>query len=167
VVVAVGVALAVTATAVAGIVIEEKPVALVTRNLVMHNGKPFVPLADLARALGGTSRWDPARVKYEIQPGPNGVLLFNRGALGALGPGGGPEHKAHDMAASQNAVKLSIGGQDVSIDEQERVMLRPPDPAISLDFLARMLGGKAKIDPGTGMWVLPRGGPGDPMMFTK
>jgi len=87
--------------------------------------------------------------------------------LGALGPGGGPEHKAHDMAASQNAVKLSIGGQDVSIDEQERVMLRPPDPAISLDFLARMLGGKAKIDPGTGMWVLPRGGPGDPMMFTK
>ena len=44
-------------------------------------------------------------------------------------------------------------------------MLRPPDPAISLNFLARMLGGKAKFDPGTGMWVLPHGGPGDPMRF--
>lgn len=142
-----------------------RPASLVTPNLVTHNGLPFVPLSELARALGGTGRYDPVRNRYEIQPGPTGVLLFNPGMLSMLGPGGDPEHLAHGQAANQNAFKLGIGGQDVSIDEQERVMLRPADPAISLKFLARLLGGQARFDSGKGMWVLPPGGPGSPIRF--
>ncbi len=153
------------ASASAGIVIEERPVSLLTKNLIMHKGQPFVRLADLARALGGTGRYDPVKARYEIQPGPNGVLALNRGALAALGPGGDPEHVAHGQAANQNTFKLGIGGGDVGIEEEDKVLLRPADPAISLRFLARLLGGQAKFDAGKGTWVLPHGGPGSPLMF--
>ncbi|MGD1147651.1 MAG: hypothetical protein ABR961_06870 [Thermoanaerobaculaceae bacterium] len=142
-----------------------RPASLVTANLVMSKGLPFVPLSDLARALGGTGRYDPVKNRYEIQPGPNGVLLVNPGMLSMLGPGGDPEHAAHGKLASQNAFRLGIGGQDVMIDDEEHLLLRPADPAISLKLLARLLGGQARFDPGTGAWVLPHGGPGSPLRF--
>jgi hypothetical protein len=152
----------------AGIVIEDKPVSLVTNNLVMSKGLPFVPLSDLARALGGTGRFDAARNRYDIQPGANGILLVNSSPLAAQGnrmvPLGDPRVVGERQLASQNAFKLGIGGQDVMIDE-EHLMLRPADPAISLKFLARLLGGQAKFDPGTGTWVLPHGDPGSPLRF--
>ncbi len=149
----------------AGVVAEDKPVSLVTRNLVTHDGMPFVRLADLARALGGSGRWDPARARYEIQPGPNGVMLFNGGLLPTLGPGGDPERLKRNLPAAQNAFRISIGGRDVAIDEEDGVMLRPADPAVSLNFLAGLLGGKARFDPGRGSWVLPPGGSGTPLRF--
>lgn len=142
-----------------------RPASLVTANLVLHNGLPFVPLSELAKALGGTWRYDPAKARYEIQPGPNGVLLVNPGGLSALGPGGNPGPLAHGQVASQNAVRLSLGGQDVMIDNYEYWLMRPADPAISLNFLARLLGGQARFDSGRSAWVLPAGGPGSPLRF--
>ena len=138
-----------------------RPVSMVTANLVMSNGMPFVPLSELAKALGGTGRYDPVRLKYEIRPGPNGVLLVNPGSLATLGAG----QISRGRLAAQNALRLSIGGQDVMIDDEEHLLLRPADPAISVRFLARLLGGQAKFDPGTGAWVLPPGGPGSPLRF--
>ena len=164
--VVVAVASLVTAvTVTAGITIEDKQDSLVTANLVLHNGLPFVPLSELAKALGGTWRYDPAKARYEIQPGPNGILLVNPGGLSALGPGGNAGPLAHGQVASQNSVRLSIGGQDVMIDNYEFVLMRPADPAISLKFLARLLGGQARFDSGRGAWVLPPGGPGCPLRF--
>ena len=161
--VAAGVALAAAATAIAGVVVEEKPVSLVTNNLVMHAGRPFVRLADLARALGGNGRWDPARLKYEIQPGPVGVLQFNPGALGPLAVRGTP--RLAGQAAGRNSFELGIGGQDVMIGDEEHVLLPPADPAVALNFLARLLGGQARFDSGRGAWVLPPGGAGTPLRF--
>src|SRR5512135_1580271 len=97
--VAAGVALLVAGAG--GIVIEDKPVALVTNGLVMHAGKPFVRLADLARALGGTGRYDAAHRTYEIQPGAGGALAANPGLLSALGPGGDPERLKGRLIATQ------------------------------------------------------------------
>ncbi len=152
-------------TTTAGIVVEDKPVSLLTKNVIMQHGQPFVRLADLARALGGTGRYDPVKARYEIQPGASGVLVANPGLLAALGPGGDPEHAANIHAGSQSSLKLGIGGQDVMIDDEEHLLLRPGDPAISLRFLARLLGGQARLDSGKGMWVLPPGGPGSPLRF--
>jgi len=162
---ATAVALALVTGATAGIVIEDKPVSLVTKSLAIHAGKPFVRLADLTRALGGTGRYDPARQRYEIQPGANGVLIVNPGFLSTFGPDGDPEHLAHGHAASQNAFRLGIGGQDVMIDDEEHLLLTPSDPAVSLSFVARLLGGRARLDGTKGTWVLPPGGPGTPLRF--
>ncbi len=159
------VALAAAPIVTAGIVVEDKPVALVTANLVMNGGRPFVRLADLARALGGTGRYDAVHRSYEILPGSGGALIANPGLFSALGPGGDPGRLGGRLVATQNAFRLSIGGRDVGIEEEERVMLRPADPGVSLSFLARMLGGTARFDPGKGSWVLPPGGPGTPLRF--
>ncbi len=142
-----------------------RPASLVADNLVMHGGKPFVRLADLARALGGTMRYDPAKLRYEIQPGTNGALLLNPGLLPAHGPDGDPERPGRGGAASRLAFKLGMGGQDVMIDEEDEILLRPGDPAVALDFVARLLGGRARLDAGKGAWLLPPGGPGSPLRF--
>jgi len=157
------VALVLAAPGVAGVVVEEKPVSLVTSNLAMHGGRPFVHLSELARALGGTGRYDPARQRYEIQPGPNGALLVNSGAVGALSSR--LNTKGAPRVAGQNSVKLGFGGGDVEIDNSELVLLYPADPEISLAFLARLLGGQARFDPSKGSWVLPPGGPDTPLRF--
>ncbi len=161
--VAAGFAFVAAATAIGGIAIEEKPASLVTSNLIMHAGRPFVPLGELARALGGSGRYDPVRLRYEIQPGAAGVLLVNPGALGALLPAPGARGGA--PATHQNSVRLGIGGREVMIEGSELVLLRPTDPAVSLNFLARLLGGQARFDPGRAAWVLPPGGPGSPLRF--
>ncbi len=160
-----GAALLAAAAATAGIAIEDKPVALVTGNIVMHAGQPFVPLSELAKALGGTGRYDPARLRYEIQPGPNGVLISNPGLLSAQRPGGGPDRPGRGRTADRNAFSLAIGGGEVSVDDVDDILVRPGDPAVSLGFLAHLLGGKARFDPGRGSWVLPPGGSGTPLRF--
>ncbi len=142
-----------------------RPVSLLTNNLVMHGGRPFIALSELARALGGHGTWDAAKLRYEIQPGPNGALKLNAGPLAALGPGGDPERRLKRQVARRNAFTLGFGGHDVTIDEEEHEMLRPGDPAISLDALARLLGGRARLDTTKGTWVLPLGGPGTPLQF--
>jgi hypothetical protein len=142
-----------------------RPASLVTNNLVMQGGRPFVALSDLARALGGTGRYDPARLKSEIQPGPNGVLVLNPGAMAAHGGGGDPHRLGGGQAGSHPSFGLRIGGQDVMFDDGESILLRPGEFAISLNFLARLLGGQARFDPGRGAWVLPPGDPGTPLSF--
>jgi len=166
--------------AVAGVVVEEKPVSLLTRNLVMRNGKAFVPGSDLARALGGTGRYDPVRLKYEIRPGARGLLKVNPGALASLAPSarnvrgvtrlegpdsgtGGQPNPNH--VAAQSSFKLNLGGGDVMIEEEEHVMLRPGELGFSIELIGRLLGGQARFDPNKGGWVLPRGGPGSPLAF--
>ncbi|MDD5564629.1 MAG: hypothetical protein PHQ91_13030 [Thermoanaerobaculaceae bacterium] len=158
-IVAVGVALAAAATAGAGIIVQEKPVSLLTNTLVMHAGRPFVPLSELARALGGSGRYDPVRLRYEIRPGAAGLLQFNPGGLGALGI------RRLDGQVPGPSFSLRIGGQDVAIEDQDHVLLPSGDPAVSLSFLARLLGGLARFDPSRGAWVLPPGGAANPLRF--
>ncbi len=136
-----------------------RPASLVTPNLVMHGGRPFIALSELARALGGIGRYDPARLRYEIQPGSSGVLLVNPGAL-ATGPGA----NGHGTAG-QNPLRLAFGAGEVVVPESEVVLLRPADPEISLGLLAGLLGGQARFDASKGFWVLPPGGPGTALRF--
>ena len=140
-----------------------RPASLVATNLMMQGGRPFVAPADLARALGGSGRWDPARLRYEIQAGPGGVLAANPGALAAFAA----LNARHGVppAAGDRSVVLSIGGAGVAIESSEVVMLRPAEPAISLSFVARLLGGQARFDAGKGIWVLPAGDQGTPLRF--
>lgn len=148
--------LALTIPATAGIAIEEKPASLITRNIVMQKGQPFFPLSDLARALGGSLRFDRARHRYEIQPGPNGILQLNSGPLSAL---------ASRQAPSRESTRLGLGGGDVMIDNSELVLLQPADPLVSLNLLARLLGAQSRFDAAKGLWMLPPGGPGSPLKF--
>lgn len=142
-----------------------RPASLVTNNLVMQGGRPFVALSDLARALGGTGRYDPVRLRYEIQPGPNGVLVLNPGPMAAYGGGGDPHRLIRGQAATHPPLALRIGVQDVMFDDAESILLRPGEFAISLNLLARLLGGQARFDPGRGAWVLPPGDPSTPLSF--
>ncbi len=142
-----------------------RPASLVTNNLIMQGGRPFIALGDLARALGGTGRYDAVRLRYEIQPGPSGVLLVNPGALSAIGFGGDAGQLASASSAALSSFKLLIGGQDVNVPREDRMMLRPAVPGISLDFLAHLLGGRARFDAGKGIWMLPAGDAGTPLRF--
>ena len=142
-----------------------RPASLVTNNLVMQGGRPFVALSELARALGGTGRYDPVRLRYEIQPGPNGVLMLNPGPMAAYGLGGDPHRLAAGQAGVHPSFALRIGGQDVMFGDGEAILLRPGECAISLNFLAHLLGGQARFDPGRGAWVLPQGDARTPLSF--
>jgi hypothetical protein len=166
--------------ALAGITIEEKPVSLLTKNVVMRNGKAYIPGGDLARALGGTARYDEANRRFAIQLGSRGMLTSNPGALAALAQqshaprglarmedpdsGTGGQANLHQVAG-QTAFKLSFGGSDVMIEEEEHVLLRPGEHAFSIELLGRLLGGQSRFDPNKGGWVLPPGGPGSPLSF--
>ncbi len=142
-----------------------RPLSLVTANIVMQGGQPFVRLADLARAMGGSVRLDPARVRYEIQPGAAGVLLVNAGKLATLGGAGAPGGAAPGQAARRNAFGLAIGGHNVAIAEEDRLFLTPADAAVSLRFLARLLGGQPRFDASKGIWLLPAGDAASPLRF--
>ncbi len=139
-----------------------RPASLVARNLVMHKGQPFVRLGDLARTLGGTLRGEPGAQRFEIQPGAAGVLQVNPGALGAVA--GGPP-VASPRGTERNAFRLAIGGREIGIGPEDRLLLSPSEPAVSLRFLARLLGGQATFDAGKGVWLLPAGGPATPLRF--
>jgi hypothetical protein len=149
--------LAMAGTAPAGIAIEEKPVALISKNLVMRNGKPFVPLPDLAKALGGSGQFDQVKRRYAILPGSNGVLRTNPAAIAARG-------RIVPKGLNATSVAISFGGLDVMIDDFEVIMLRPAEPALSLNALASLLGGTAKLG-AKGTWEIPPGGPGSPLAF--
>ncbi|HVN77060.1 MAG TPA: hypothetical protein VMT19_12135 [Thermoanaerobaculaceae bacterium] len=140
-----------------------RPASLVTSNLVMLGGRPFVALSDLAKALAGTGHYDPVRLRYEIRPGPNGVLVVNPGAFSALALAPGALRTL--PADHRNPVNLAIGSAEVTIPASEGATLRPGEAALSLDFLARLLGGQARFDSSKGFWELPAGGPSTPLRF--
>lgn len=151
--------LAVPVVASAGIIVEDKPVSLISRNLVMEQGVPCIPLADVARALGGTLQVDLQRGLLKITPGQAGALKLNPSSPMLV-----RSDAAAGLAAGQNGVILRLGGGDVMFEEFEFILLRP-SPLMPLPLLARLLGGTARLDPTKNMWVLPRGGPGDPLAF--
>ena len=142
-----------------------RPASLVTTNLVMQRGQPFVRLSDLARALGGALRHDAAENRFDIQPGGSGLLQVNIGALAALAPAAAPGHPGSARVGDRAAFKLAVGGRDLGVGAEDRLLLSPSDPAVSLRFLARLLGGQATFDPGKGVWMLPAGGPATPLRF--
>ncbi|MEW6336042.1 MAG: hypothetical protein AB1625_01460, partial [Acidobacteriota bacterium] len=180
---AAGVAAVLAAAAFAGIVLEDRPVSLLTKNLVMRNGKAYVPGADLARALGGTGRYDAGKLRYEITPGANGLLKVNPGALRSIiepnnrpnsimNPNDrrlSPKLEAPDsdaggkvklgQAPALHAVRLNLGDRDLVLEEDEHIVLHPGELGFSLGLLGRLLGGGARLEPSSGAWLLPPGGP--------
>ncbi len=157
--------LALALPALAGIAIEDKPASLVSSALVMHRGRPFLRLADLARSLGGSGNYQPAGHRYDIQVGGGGVLVLNPGGVAAAGFGPDLRGPGRGRPARQNALALGLGGQDVLVGDEEFVLLRPDDPAVSLDVLARLLGGRPRFDQARGLWFLPPGNRASPLRF--
>lgn len=139
----------------AGITIEEKPASLVSANVVMEQGVPCIPLADVARALGGTLQVDLKKRILTITPGQGGALKLNQSQLSA---------SVRPPAVGQKGVLLRMGGGGVMFDEFELILLRP-NPLMPLKLLAGLLGGTARFDAASKMWVLPKGGPGNPLQF--
>ena len=74
-----------------------------------------------------------------------------------------PNRWALGLAVIENG--HPIGVQDVMFDDAESILLRPGEFAISLNLLARLLGGQARFDPGRGAWDLPPGDPSTPLSF--
>lgn len=155
----------------AGVVVEDKPVSLLSANVVMERGVPCIPLADLARALGGTLRVNLEQRLLVITPGPSGLLKANPARLTGFAqaqrlrrPPGGQERLSEAQAAGQSAAILRIGGADVAFEKFEFILLRP-EPLLPLPLLGTLLGGNARLDPKSNSWLLPHGGPNDPLSF--
>ncbi len=90
-----------------------------------------------------------------ITLGQSGVLMVNQSRLST---------SIRPPAVGQKGVLLRMGGGGVMFEEFEVILLRP-SPLMPLKLLANLLGGTARFDPAKNTWVLPRGGPGDPLMF--
>lgn len=131
--------------AVAGIVVEEKPASLLSHRVIMEQGVPCIPMADFARALGGTYRTDLNRRLVKITPGTGGQLQLNAARL-----------RPPTSAAGRPVALLQLNGSAVPIGEYERLMLRT-NPLMPLPLLGRLLGGEARLDPRTQQWLLPGG----------
>ncbi len=152
---------------------ELRPASLVAKNIQLVNGRAYLPLSDLATALGGTLTCNPQGSKCAIRTGANGVLRLNRGALDAftaLRQGNVKESSkgvGQGIRAGVMEVQVTLDGSDVGVqreEEEERLLLRPV-PLMPLSLLGRLLGAQAIFDPGTQMWKLPPGDPGCPLSF--
>jgi hypothetical protein len=132
---------------------------LISRNLVMEQGVPCIPLADLARALGGTMQVNLQKRLLKLTPGPAGALKLNSSS-----PVLSKSNAAAAAGAGQTGVILQLNGSQVMFEEFEFILLRP-NPLMPLKLLARLLGGTARLDPATNQWMLPPGGPTDPLQF--
>lgn len=62
----------------------EKPASLVSKQLATMGGRTYVPLADLAKALGGAVACTANKRRCDITSGPGGVLKVNADALAAF-----------------------------------------------------------------------------------
>jgi hypothetical protein len=141
--------------AIAGIAIEDRPVSLITKSIATKDARLYVPVVDLAKALGGTATCARGAKHCSLTVGAAGIVKMNPTSL-------------KDFAKGRRAstVVISIGGQDVMlVDDYELVMLRPNEWALSLDVLAHLFGGSATFDGADGTWKLPHGGPGTPLEF--
>ncbi len=152
---------------------EAKPASLVAKNLVMVSGRAYLPISDLATALGGSFKCTPDGSKCDIYTGPQGVLALNRGALGAFTAARQGNVRENSKGVGQGLragvmnIQITINGADVGIqreEEEERLLLRPV-PLMPLTLLAKLLGGRAVFDPGARAWRLPPGDPGCPLSF--
>jgi hypothetical protein len=152
----------------------EKPASLVSRHIATVNGRAYVPLADLAKALGGKMKCTRDKARCDITTGPKGTLKFNLGALAAFVAKRGGEdvrENSKNVRQGQKAgisnIQVTIDGSDVGIqreEEEERLLLRP-SPMVPVEFLGKLLGGNARYDPGTKTWRLPPGEPGCPLEY--
>lgn len=132
----------------------EWPVELVSTRIVLVEGEAFVPLVDLARALGGTVRFTEAKARYEVTPGSRGVLTVVPGRpaprLGARVPalpraGDGPSPEPTPRLRFEAAVAGKLLSRAVRIQGRE--------PIIPLTDLAAALGLRARLD-ASGQWLL-------------
>ncbi len=114
-----------------------------------------MPLADVARALGGTLQVDLQRRVLSITLGQSGVLKVNASRLST---------SIKPPAVGQKGVLLRMGGGGVMFEELEFILLRP-NPLMPLKLLGGLLGGSARFDAAKNAWVLPPGGPESPLMF--
>ncbi|MFZ5787895.1 MAG: hypothetical protein ACOY3Y_15775 [Acidobacteriota bacterium] len=152
-------AVAASIPAAAGIIVEDRPVSLLSANVIMERGVPCIPLADVARALGGTLQVNLERRLLRITPGRAGALKLN-----PRSPMLSRSDAAAGLAAGQTGVILQLNGSQVMFEEFEFILLRP-NPLMPLSLLGRLLGGNARLDPKSNSWVLPNGGPGSPLAF--
>jgi hypothetical protein len=124
------------------------PVSLLSSRLRMVQGRPCIPLADLATALGGQLRVAAPGASstspgaYEITPGQIGVLGYDAGA---------PLPPARRAASADGQLRtLRIAGRQVSSE----VIVLGRDPYLFLDQIARLLGGALSFDAARGQWAI-------------
>jgi hypothetical protein len=140
--------------AVARTAVESKPLSLITTGLVTKDARFYVPVVDLAKAMGGTATYVREGSRCSITVGTSGVVRVNAEAL-----------KDFVKGRKATTVVISVGGQDVAIDNWEVIMLRPAEWAVSLDFLAKLFGGSATMSATDRTWKIPPGDPGTPLEF--
>jgi len=152
----------------------ERPVSLVSRNVVTVDGRTYVPLSDLAKALGGRMECTRDRNRCAVTSGPGGILKVNPDALAAFVAKRRRDRMIEDAANAGRGekegvmnIQVTFDGSDVGVrreEEEEHLLLRP-NPMMPVEFLGKLLGGQARFDPGAKAWKLPPGDPGCPLAF--
>jgi len=141
-----------------------RPVSLISSRLLMVQGRPAVPVADLARALGGVLNRDETTGVYRIQPGATDLLRFDAAGRGV--PAGHGRHgAARDAAVPQGdepqQQSLYIG----AVHAAQRLIVQGREPYLLLDELAEMFGGAAAFDASLGQWFIVGAQPGRVLAF--
>jgi len=143
-----------------------RPVSQISSRLLMVQGRPAVPVADLALALGSAARLDEAAAAYRILPGAAAILRWDAAARGVARRGrpatavaDGTDAGADPAAAP--ALSLFIGGALAA----DRLLLQGREPYLLLDDLAAMFGAVASFDPTLGQWFLVGSRPGSILAF--
>ncbi len=138
-----------------------RPVSAISQRLIMIQGRAAVPIADLARALGGVLEPAAEGGRYAIRSGPAGSLRFDRaGRRPAVrqprrAAGEGPGAQAEDPPG------LFIDG----LPACRGIVLQGREPHVLLDELAALFGGTAVYDAARGEWGIRGATPGWALSF--
>lgn len=144
---------------------QRRPVSLISSRLLMLQGRPAVPVADLAQALGGAARFNEASSAYSIQPGPGSLLRFDASGRGAL-------QRPHRVVAEGEASRP--GGEELPSPPSlyigtalasEKLVLQGREPYLLLEELAELFGGGASFDASLGQWFIVGSQPGRLLAF--
>ena len=129
-----------------GIVIEQRPVPvrIVSDDVKLLGRKAYIPLDDVAQALGSRLEYRPDLDRYSVTPTGGGILAHNPGGVAGVTM---PETRGASFAVGDRLVSAGI------------IIIGGGKPHLSLDDLAAAM--NSTLEQAAGEWTLiPRPGAG-------
>ena len=129
-----------------GIVIQERPVPvkIVSDDLKLLGRKAYIPLGDVAQALGSSLEYHPGLDRYSVAPTRGGILAHNPGRVAGM------------IVQETRGTSFAVGDRLVSTGI---IIIGGGKPYVSLDDLAAAM--NSTLEHSGGEWTLvPRPGAG-------
>ena len=126
-----------------GIVIQERPVPvkIVSDDVKLLGRKAYVPLGDVAQALGSSLEYHPDLDRYSVAPTGGGILMHNPGRVAGL------------IMQETRGTSFAVGDRLVSAE----IIIVGGKPHLSLDDLAAAM--NSTLEHSGGEWTMvPRPG---------